>query len=102
MARVSWLDENSELPLIDEHVNKLEHFCDSIADGVITADELEIQQKALVSAMRAVEDLLSDDLHEKVTSLLVELTAYNTMSLLHDLVAERLRLIREDGLRKRS
>ena len=39
-----------------------------------------------------VEPLLSDDLHAKVTTVLVELSAYNVMRLLHELQAERARM----------
>jgi predicted transcriptional regulator len=93
MGRVNWFDEKSVLPLIDQHAKKLEHFTKSMADGVIEKDELEKQQAAVVAAMKAVEDELSDGQHEKVTRLLVELTAYNTMQVLHDLMADRVRKI---------
>jgi hypothetical protein len=39
--------------------------------------------------MKALEPALSDDLHAKVTSVLVELTAYDVMRLLHELQSER-------------
>ena len=91
MARQSWLDESSQLPLIDEQVSKLDHFVSSLADGIIQKDELEKQQQALAEAMKAVEGDLSDELHEKVTRLLVELTAYNIMNTLHELASQRLR-----------
>jgi hypothetical protein len=51
------------------------------------------QERRLVAAMKTVEGELSDDLHAKVTTLLVELTAYNVMRLLHELQAERARLV---------
>ncbi len=91
MARTSWFDENTNLPLLDEEVQKLEHFTAAIADGKVERDELEKQQKALVDAMKAVEGDLSDEQHEKVTRLLLELTAYNVMTVLHELAAERVR-----------
>jgi predicted transcriptional regulator len=93
MARVNWFDEKSDLPLIDQHVKKLEHFTKSMADGVIEKDELDKQQAAVVAAMKAVERDLSDEQHEKVTRLLVEITAYNIMQVLHDLLAERVRKV---------
>jgi hypothetical protein len=46
----------------------------------------------LVEAMKGVESELSDALHAKTTTLLVELTAYNIMRLLHELQAERARI----------
>ena len=90
MSRASWLDQDN-LPLIDEHLEQLEHFTTSMADGHIDKGELDKQQDALIAAMKAVESELSDEQHDKVTKLLVELTAYNVMNLLHELAAERAR-----------
>lgn len=89
MARTSWFDD-AELPVIEEQVQKLESFADAMADGVIEKQELERQQDSLVDAMKAVEADLSDEQHAKVTRLLVELSAYNIMRLLHELHATRL------------
>ena len=90
MARVSWLDEDN-IPMIDEHVEQLEHFTDALADGVVDKDEVDKQQDAVIAAMKAVESELSDELHEKVTRLMVELTAFNTLTVLHELAVERVR-----------
>jgi predicted transcriptional regulator len=90
MARVSWLNDE-EHPALDDQVEKLEHFTESLADGVVDAEELATQQENLVAAMKAVEGDLSDEQHAKVTQVLVELTAYNIMHVLHDLAAERAR-----------
>jgi hypothetical protein len=86
MARTSWIDADSN-PDLDAHVEKLEHFTQSLADGVVTKDELEKQENNLVAAMKAVESSLSDEQHAKVTKLLAELTAYSVMRTLHDLTA---------------
>ncbi len=85
MARKSWLDETTSLPTLDKQVEKLEHFVDALADGVIDSDELAAQEKKVVAAMKAAEKLLGDDEHKAVTKLLVELTAYNVMHVLHDM-----------------
>jgi hypothetical protein len=90
MARASWFDDNTDVPVIDEQVHKLESFVKAMADGVVDKAELERQQDAVTSAMREVEAELSDEQHEKVTRLLVELSAYNIMRLLHELHTERL------------
>ncbi|MBT8491471.1 MAG: hypothetical protein KJO07_00310 [Deltaproteobacteria bacterium] len=87
MARASWINDDDH-PLIDEHLSQLEHFTQSIADGVVDKDELEKQEQNLITAMKAVEDGLSDEQHEKVTKLLAELSAYNVMATLHGLAAE--------------
>lgn len=93
MARINWLDEDTDLPALDEHVQQLEHFTNSLADGVIDAAELAKQNEAVVAAMRAVQDELSDEQHAKVTRLLVELTALNIMTTLHELTAERMKKV---------
>ena len=93
MARTSWLDDKSQHPLIQDRVQKLETFTSALADGVITAQELGGQEQRLIAAMKSVEGELSDGAHEKVTALLVEMTAYNVMRLLHELQAERARTV---------
>lgn len=90
MPRVSWLNDDNA-PQLDERAQRLEHFATSMADGVIDKDELQKQEENLVAAMKAVESDLSDELHEKVTTLLVELTAFNVMSILHELASARAR-----------
>jgi|ETNmetMinimDraft_26_1059896.scaffolds.fasta_scaffold37102_3 predicted transcriptional regulator len=91
MARINWLDEETHLPALDAHVQQLEHFTRSLADGVVDNQELATQVAHLVTAMKAVQDDLSDEQHAKVTTLLVELTATNVMQTLHELAASRAR-----------
>ena len=90
--RTSWFDENDAHPVVLESVSKLESFTSAMADGVIEKNELAGQEQRLVAAMKHVEAALSDELHEKVTNVLVELTAYNVMRLLHELQSERARV----------
>jgi hypothetical protein len=90
MARIDWFDDKTSVPVIDEQVQKLEGFVQAMADGVIEKAELERQQSSVVRAMKAVQDDLNDAQHEKVTRLLVELSAYNVMRLLHELQQTRL------------
>ncbi len=93
MARINWLDDDTNLPALDAHVQQLEHFNRSLADGVIDSAELATQLDHVVNAMKAVQGELSDAQHAKVTSLLVELTAYNVMQTLHELAASRARSV---------
>jgi hypothetical protein len=90
MTRVSWFDEKTHVPVIDEQVKNLSTFVDAMADGVIDDSELDKQQSSVVEAMKAVEGELSDEQHAKVTRLMVELSAYNIMRLLHELQRSRL------------
>ena len=92
MARTSWFDDDAEQPLIQEQVSKLESFTSALADGQVSKQELSGQEKRVVAAMKQLEPELSDALHAKVTTVLVELTAYNVMRLLHELQHERARL----------
>ncbi|MGD0135365.1 MAG: hypothetical protein ABSE57_25240 [Bryobacteraceae bacterium] len=89
MKRVDWFDETTHVPVIDEQVQKLSVFVDAMADGVIDRAELEKQQSSVIAAMQAVEAELNDDQHAKITRLLVELSAYNIMRLLHELQLSR-------------
>jgi hypothetical protein len=88
MARASWINDDSH-PDLDAHVDSLDHFTASLADGVIDDQELSTQETNLVTAMKAVEGSLSDDQHAKVTKLLAELTAYSVMRTLHDMAKAR-------------
>jgi hypothetical protein len=90
MAKTSWFDDSKEVPVIGEQVHRLESFAEAMKDGVIEKQELERQQESLVRAMRDVEGALNDEQHSKVTRLLVELSAYNIMRLLHELQTQKL------------
>ena len=90
MARTSWFDDSTHLPVIDEQAERLDSFVEAMADGVIEKHELEKQQESLIQVMKAVESDLNDEQHAKITRLLVELSAYNIMRLLHELQTQKL------------
>lgn len=92
MARASWFDEKAEHLIVHEEVTKLESFTSALADGVVTKQELEKQEAQLVAALKALELQLNDAQHDQVTRVLVEMSAYNVMRLLHELQAERARM----------
>ncbi len=92
MARASWFDDRTEHALIHEKLEKLESFTTALADGVVSKQELTGQEERLVKAMKSLEGTLNDQQHADVTTVLVELTAYNVMRLLHELQSERARL----------
>ena len=60
-----------------------------MADGQIDASELKTQEDRVVALMKTIEPELSDELHEQVTHLLCELSAYNIMHTIHQLVETR-------------
>ena len=90
--KTSWFDDKAEHPILQERATKLESFTSALADGVVSKRELEGQEQRLVGALKQLEPELSDALHDKVTTVLVELSAYNVMRLLHELQAERARM----------
>ena len=92
MPRSSWFDDKAEHPILQERATKLNSFTSALADGVVSKRELESQEQRLMAALKQLEPELSDALHEKVTTVLVELSAYNVMRLLHELNAERARM----------
>jgi len=92
VSRISWFDDKAEHPMIQEQISKLDSFTSAMADGVVSETELSVQERRLVASMKTLEADLSDDLHAKVTTVLVELSAYNVMRLLHELQAERARM----------
>ena len=57
-----------------------------MADGRIDDQELKDQEARVVALMKAVEPNLDDELHEQLTHLLCELSAYNIMNTLHQLM----------------
>jgi hypothetical protein len=97
MTRISWFDEKTHMPIIDEQVQNLSSFVDAMADGVIDDTELHKQQSSVVEAMKAVEGELNDEQHGKVTRLMIELSAYNIMRLLHELQQSRLERARNSS-----
>jgi hypothetical protein len=87
--RTHWLDETTETPLIDEYVQRLGSFLDAMADGRIEPHELKAQEARVVALMKTIEPELSDELHEQVTHLLCELSAYNIMHTIHQVMEAR-------------
>jgi hypothetical protein len=82
-AKSSWFDEESNVPMISEHARRLDSFLSAVADGKVEQSELDVQEQRLVALMRKIEPKLSPELHEQVTELLCELTAYDMMQVMH-------------------
>lgn len=85
MARKSWLDEQTQTPLIDQYARRMGTFMQTLADGVVDEKEIRDQEQRVVDLMKEVEPKLDDELHEKVTQLLCEVTAYDLMQVLHQM-----------------
>ena len=84
--RTPWLDDEGDAPLVHEYAEKLSGFMAAMADGQIEKHELEAQEARVVDLMKKIEPELAPELHEQVTRLLCELTAYNIMHTVHGLL----------------
>lgn len=85
-TRTDWMDATTDAPLIGQYAEKLGTFLEAMADGRIETHELKAQEERLTALMKSVEPKLDDALHEEVTHLLCELSAYNIMHTLHRLI----------------
>jgi hypothetical protein len=89
MARQSWLDDDAQTTVIDDYARNLSTFVDAMADGIVDAKEVADQEQRVIELMKQVEPKLDDAMHEQVTKLLCELSAFNAMQLLHSLYEAR-------------
>jgi hypothetical protein len=88
-GRSSWLDDKTDSPLIDDYARDLNSFLATMADGHVTDQEMKDHEKKLVKLLKEVEPLLDDNLHEKVTRLLCEVSAYSMVQVIHGLQEAR-------------
>ncbi len=89
MARKSWLDDKAESTLIDDYARDLSGFIEAMADGVMEAQEVQQQEQRVVALMKQIEPQLDDKMHEQVTKLLCEISAFSVMQVLHELYEAR-------------
>jgi predicted transcriptional regulator len=78
--------------VIQERIQKLESFTNALQDGVVSRQELQAQEDRLAAAMKSLEGHLDDEAHAQVTTVLVELSAYNVMRVLHELQSQHARM----------
>src|SRR5262245_4630021 len=88
-GKSSWFDEESEAPLIAQQAKKLDSFLSAVADGKVTVAELKSQEERVVKLMKEIEPQLNPQLHERVTELLCELTAYDLMQVFNTMQQSR-------------
>jgi hypothetical protein len=89
MTRRSWVDPDTNDPLIEDYAKQLQSFMRAFQDGVVSDKEISDQEARLVDLMKEVEELLDDGTHAKVTRLLCELTAYDIMQLTYEMQQAR-------------
>jgi hypothetical protein len=84
-----WFDEASETPIIAEQSRRLDSFLSAVADGRVDNREIQEQESRLVELMKEIEPQLEPALHDKITQLLCELTAYDMMNVMNMMQAAR-------------
>ena len=82
-GKANWFDEKSNASLISEKAQHLESFLQALADGKVTDAEVKAQEERVVKLMKEIEPQLEPALHDRVTQLLCELTAYDLMQALN-------------------
>ena len=93
MARRSWIDKNTNDVLIDDYAKQLGSFLETFEDGVVEAKELEAQEDRVVTLMKEIEPKLDDELHEQMTKLLCELSAFDIMAYTFELQQARAKAV---------
>jgi hypothetical protein len=88
-TKSSWFDETSSSSVITEQAKRLDSFLQAIADGRVTDEEVKTQEARVVKLMKEIEPKLDPELHEQVTRLLCEVTAYDMMQSLNMMQSAR-------------
>jgi hypothetical protein len=88
-TKSAWFDETSHESLIAAQAQRVDSFLQAIADGKVTEEEVKAQESRVVKLMQEIEPKLDPALHEKVTQLLCELTAYDLMQSLNMMQSAR-------------
>ena len=88
-TKSAWFDETSNESVIVEHAKRLDSFLQAIADGKVTDEEVKTQEARVVKLMKEVEPQLDAKLHDQVTQLLCEVTAYDMMQSLNMMQSAR-------------
>ncbi|MCP3903193.1 MAG: hypothetical protein GY715_06100 [Planctomycetes bacterium] len=87
-TRTSWLADDGSVA-VDDLARRMESFVKTMADGIVSDDELAAQEKRLADLMRDIEPKLDDAMHARITELLCELTAFDIMQVVHAMQASQ-------------
>jgi hypothetical protein len=88
-TKSAWFDETSSTSVIADHAKRLDSFLQALADGKVTDQEVKAQEERVVKLMKEVEPQLEPKLHDQVTQLLCEVTAYDMMQSLNMIQSAR-------------
>jgi len=82
-GKSTWVDDETDLPLITERARQLDSFLDAIADGKVTDAEVKAQEARVMRLLKEIEPQLEPKTRDRVTELLCELSAYDMMQVLN-------------------
>lgn len=88
-TKLAWFDETSNASVIAENAKRLDSFLQVMADGKVTDEEVKTQEARVVKLMKEIEPQLDAKLHDQVTQLLCEVTAYDMMQSLNMMQSAR-------------
>ena len=88
MARINWFDAESTQPVFSKYAERMESWQKAIEDGVITQAELNAQADKLAQLLKTLEPKLSDELHQEITNILLELAVFTSMQYYFDTQSE--------------
>jgi hypothetical protein len=79
MARCNWFDGTGKAYFENVRQLRIEEINKYWADGVIDDEELARQKQAVMDQLKAIEHLIDDQLHEKLTSAFVDWALLDVM-----------------------
>lgn len=79
MGRISWFSEEGDALFFQQYVDRMASWQQAIADGRIDPEEVRAQAERVAAMLREIEPQLSDELHARITQLLLELAVLNAM-----------------------
>ncbi len=82
-GKSTWVDDETDIPLITERARQLDSFLDAIADGKVTDAEVKAQEARVMRLLKEIEPQLEPKTRDRVTELLCELSAYDMMQVLN-------------------
>lgn len=81
MARTSWFSEEGDALFFQRYVDRMESWQQALEDGRVTPEEVKAQAERVAALMQEIEPRLDDELHQRITQLLLELAVLNAMQL---------------------
>ena len=80
MARLSWFSEEGDAMMFQHYVERMESWQGAMSDGTITSGEVGDQIQKVAQLLRTLDKQLDDNLHEQVSTVLMEWAVLQGMS----------------------